>query len=525
MNETAALYLRLSKEDMDKLKKGDDSASIRNQRLLLFDYAKEHGFSVVCVYSDDDESGLYDNRPGFEQMIADAKKGRFQVILAKTQARFSRNMEHIEKYLHHDLPLLGVRFIGVVDHTDTLDPGGKKARQVNGLVNEWYCEDLSANIRSVFLTKQKKGQFLGSSCPYGYLKDPLDKNHLIVDDYAANVVRRIYHLYLQGNGKTKIGSILSQDGILIPTRYKQQILGINYQNANLLDETKTWSYQTIHSILNNQVYIGDMIQNKYRKISYKDKKKKVMPKEEWVIVKGTHEPIVDESTFLEVQRVQKTRQRSVKTKENGIFSGLLFCADCKKAMGRNYARHGGHEFLGYICKTYKTAGKAFCESPAIRADELEAAVRSSLQEPAHKILKESDLLELKTKHPKSGREVDFQKQIDFLLQKFEKIEKYKKGALENQQDGLISKNDYISYVNDYKKQQEEIRKEIESLKQQKKEAEILNSKEDEWEKAFKNYIGIEKLDRITLLGLIERIEVYKDGSIGIHYKFRNPYET
>ena len=223
--------------------------------------------------------------------------------------------------------------------------------------------------------------------------------------------------------------------------------------------------------------------------------------------------------------MQKTRQRSVKTKENGIFSGLLFCADCKKAMGRNYARHGGHEFLGYICKTYKTAGKAFCESHAIRADELEAAVRSSLQEQAHKILKESDLLELKTKHPKSGREVDFQKQIDFLLQKFEKIEKYKKGALENQQDGLISKNDYISYVNDYKKQQEEIRKEIESLKQQKKEAEILNSKEDEWEKAFKNYIGIEKLDRITLLGLIERIEVYKDGSIGIHYKFRNPYET
>ena len=132
MNETAALYLRLSKEDMDKLKQGDDSASIRNKRLLLFDYAKEHGFSVVCVYSDDDESGLYDNRPGFEQMIADAKKGRFQVILAKTQARFSRNMEHIEKYLHHDLPLLGVRFIGGVDHTDTLDPGGKKARQVNG---------------------------------------------------------------------------------------------------------------------------------------------------------------------------------------------------------------------------------------------------------------------------------------------------------------------------------------------------------------------------------------------------------
>ena len=190
------------------------------------------------MYSDDDESELYDDRPGFEEMIEDAKLGIFDVIIAKKQSRFSRNMEHIEKYLHHDLPNLGVRFIGVVDGVDTADTANKKSRQINGLVNEWYCEDLSENIRSSFRAKMKNGQYLGSSCPYGYIKDPDNHNHLIVDAYAAGVVRRIFKLYLEGYGKAKIGAILTEDGILIPTLYKQQVLGINYKNSKAMATKK-----------------------------------------------------------------------------------------------------------------------------------------------------------------------------------------------------------------------------------------------------------------------------------------------
>ncbi len=524
MNETAALYLRLSKEDIDKLNEGDESASIQNQRLLLSEYAAGHGFSVTAIYSDDDESGLYDSRPGFEKMIEDAKMGKFKVIIAKTQARFSRNMEHIEKYLHHDLPLLGVRFIGVVDNTDTNDKGGKKARQVNGLVNEWYCEDLSANIRSVFAAKQMKGQFLGSSCPYGYLKDPMDHNHLVIDDYAASIVQRIFALYLQGYGKAKIGSILSGDRILIPTLYKQQILGINYKNSKLLNTTTAWSYQTVHTILNNQVYIGDMVQNKCQKISYKDKKKKAMPKDQWIIKRGTHEPIIDTDTFYTAQRMQKIRRRSVSAYENGIFSGMLFCADCKKTMGRNYARRGEKGFIGYICKTYKTAGKKFCSSHAIRADMLEAAVLQSIKSEARKILQESDIDELKRFKIKNGKEIDFQHQIDVLVQESEKIEKYKKGAFENQQDGLIPMNDYIAYLKDYNARQKDIQLEIQALQQQREKAEALNAQHDEWEDAFKNYIDIDKLDRNIVVELIDHIDVHENGVIEIHYKFENPYE-
>jgi len=205
----AVLYLRLSKEDKDKLVKGDDSASIQNQRLLLTDYALQHDFQIVDVYSDDDESGLFDTRPEFDRMLTDAKLGKFQVVIAKSQSRFSRNMEHIEKYLHHDFPNLGIRFIGVVDGADTANIGNKKSRQINGLVNEWYCEDLSANIRSAFRAKMRDGQYLGSSCPYGYVKDPKNHNHLVIDEYAAGVVRKIFHLYLKGYGKAKIGRILT----------------------------------------------------------------------------------------------------------------------------------------------------------------------------------------------------------------------------------------------------------------------------------------------------------------------------
>ena len=384
----AVLYLRLSKEDADKISRGDDSASIRNQRLLLTDYALAHEFQVVNVYSDDDESGLYDDRPDFEKMMMDAKLGEFDIIIAKTQSRFSRNMEHIEKYLHHDLPNLGVRFIGVVDGVDTDNEANKKSRQINGLVNEWYCEDLSKNIRSSFKAKMRNGQFLGSSCPYGYKKDPDDHNHLIIDEYAAKVVKKIYTLYLSGYGKAKIGSILSSEGILIPTLYKIEVMSENYHNSRALDTTRTWSYQTIHTILNNETYVGHLIQNKVNTLSYKDKKKKLLPKEKWIIVRNTHEAIIEPEMFEMVQKLQRTRTRSVgMMEETGIFSGMIYCADCKHAMSRKYARRGKRGFTGYICKTYKTQGKKFCSSHNIEISALEDAVLSSIKREARKILK------------------------------------------------------------------------------------------------------------------------------------------
>ena len=522
----AVLYLRLSKEDVDKINKGDDSASIQNQRLLLMDYALEKDFQVVGVYSDDDESGLYDDRPDFERMMKSAKLGEFDVIIAKTQARLSRNMEHIEKYLHHDLPNMGIRFIGVVDGVDTDNAGNKKSRQINGLVNEWYCEDLSANIRSAFKIKMKAGQFLGSSCCYGYKKDPLDHNHLVIDDYAAEVVRRIFDLYIQGYGKAKIGAILSSEGILIPTHYKREVLGINFKNGKEIETTKNWSYQTIHTILNNETYIGNLIQNKANKLSYKDRKCKKLSKDKWIKVENTHEPIIDKATFDLVQKLQRVRTKSVDAiATNGIFSGLLFCADCKHAMSRKYARRGNKGFIGYICKTYKVHGKQFCESHSIDKEELEEAVLMSIQDQARKILREEDIDELKNMQFINRRKISTDAQLQSIQNRIDKILNFKRKTYDNFMEELITKADYIKFVAEYDIELSELRKQIEVINEQAEVQEQLETQYDEWVDAFKNYINIKELTREVVIELIDKIEVNKDGSINIYYKFENPYEN
>lgn len=521
----AVLYLRLSKEDADKVSKGDDSASIKNQRLLLTDFALAHKFSIVNVYSDDDESGLYDDRPDFEKMMIDAKLGEFDIIIAKTQSRFSRNMEHIEKYLHHDLPNLGIRFIGVVDGVDTSDEENKKSRQINGLVNEWYCEDLSKNIRSSFKAKMKDGQFLGSSCPYGYKKDPQNHNHLIIDEYAAKIVRRIYSLYLSGYGKAKIGSILSSDGILIPTLYKREVLGENYQNSKELETTKNWSYQTIHTILNNETYAGHLIQNKMNTLSYKDKKKKILPKEKWIIVKNTHEPIIKQEVFDMVQKLQKSRTRSVNSTEmNGIFSGLIFCADCRHAMLRKYARRGDRGFIGYICKTYKTQGKRFCDSHSIDIDDLEASVLLSIKSEARKILKKEDIDELNKVQVYNDSKNYYEMQLKNIQNRLDKVSKFKRKTYDSYMEDLISREEYVEYTSVYDKEIEELKQQQCMINDKADLQQRLDAQYDEWVEAFKDYINIDTLTRDMVLELIDKIEVNSDGSINIYYKFQNPYE-
>lgn len=520
----AALYLRLSKEDKDKLRKGDDSASIQNQRLLLTDYALRYDYQITDVYSDDDESGLFDTRPDFERMLTDAKLGKFNIVIAKSQSRFSRNMEHVEKYLHRDFPNLGIRFIGVADGADTSNMGNKKSRQINGLVNEWYCEDLSQNIRSAFQAKMRAGQYLGASCPYGYIKDPADHNHLLIDEYAAEVVKRIYRLYLKGYGKAKIGRILTEEGVLIPSVYKREILGMNYHNPHELENTKNWSYQTIHTILNNEVYIGTVVQNKFNNLSYKDKKHVKLPEEKWIRAAGMHEPVIDPDTFRRVQERQKTRTREVKSDSAAsVFAGVIFCADCKHAMVRMYERRGKHAFTGYCCRTYKTQGKKQCSRHAVNDRLLQEAVLCSIREEAGKILTPGDIRYLSRIQYSGEAGKQYRLQEARLEKEIERKEGYKKKTYQSYLEDVISKKEYMAYAEEYTADIYSLKKKLEHLKKQEDEENRLASEYDEWVERFKDHINVEKLTREMVLELVERIEVNEDGSVSIFYKFRNPY--
>lgn len=301
----AALYCRLSVEDENRGISKNQSESIQNQQLLLLDYAKTHGYELFAIYVDEDYSGLDRNRPAFVRMIEDAKAGYFQIILCKTQSRFTRDMELVEHYLHHLFPLWGIRFIGVIDGVDSAERHNKKARQITGLINEWYCEDLSDNIRAVFQKKMQSGQFIGSFACYGYKKDPTDHHHLIIDEPAASIVRQIYHLYLSGIGMTAIAKQLTAKQIPPPSIYKKQ-QGLKFYSPYASSQ---WSVSTIKNILKNPTYTGVLVQGKEKKLSYKSKKMIHLPPECWIRIPGMHPAIISEEDFNYVQHRFQTRKK------------------------------------------------------------------------------------------------------------------------------------------------------------------------------------------------------------------------
>lgn len=522
-----ALYLRLSKEDFDKLDNGDSSASIKNQKLLLTDYAIEHGYRITKVYSDDDFSGLYDDRPGFEQLIEDAKLGKFKVIIAKSQSRFTRNMEHMEHYLHNVFPLLGIRFIGVVDNIDTSVKGNKKARQINGLINEWYCEDLSENIKSTFKAKMRDGQFIGSSCQYGYIKDPKNHNHLIVDEYAANIVKRIYDLFLQGYGKSKIAKILTEDGILTPSQYKREILEQNYFNPHERNNSM-WSYQSILNILKSRAYIGDTVQNKAETVSYKSKLKKNLPEDQWIIVENTHEAIIDKDIWNRAQELLKIKTSIVNPDGKvGLFAGKFYCKECQKAMQRYYpiTKDGKRVFTHYICNTFKKMGKKFCLMHKISKDELESLVLKQIQKEAQKILTQDDINELNNVKVIQSHNDNIQVQIQQLSKQIEELEMYKRKTYENFMNEIISKDEYKKYSTEYQDKIDSLIMQIKKLEKSQKTNRTIKHNYDEWVSNFKNYINIDHLDREIVTHLIKKIEIDNDGNIYIDFMFSNPYEN
>ena len=302
-------------------------------------------------------------------------------------------------------------------------------------------------------------------------------------------------------------------------------MGENYHNAKVIETTKNWSYQTIHTILNNETYVGNLVQNRVNTLSYKDKKKKVLPKEKWIVVKSTHEPIIEQEVFDKVQKMQKIRTRSMKsTEENGIFSGMLFCADCKHAMSRKYARRGDRGFIGYICKTYKTQGKSQCPSHSIDVEDLECAVLQSIKNEASKILCKEDIDELQRMQIYQDSVCCYEMQLEEIQRQIDKIQRFRKKTYDNFMEDLISKEEYKKYVAEYDKELEELKQQKMVVSEKSDLQQELDSQYDEWVEAFKDYINIETLTREVVLELIDKIEVHEDNAIDIYYRFQNPYE-
>ena len=303
-------------------------------------------------------------------MLAAAKQKKFQIILCKSQSRFTRDMELVEKYIHGLFPIWGIRFVAVADNADTEVKGNKKARQINGLVNEWYLEDLSENVRMVFDLKRREGQYIGGFPIYGYRKDPANKNRIVIDPEAAEVVRQIFQWSLKGYGKQHIAAMLNDDGVPNPARYKEE-RGWTCSNPSKNDYG-LWNKTTIWRILHNEMYTGVMVQGRRKKVSYKSKVLIDVPKEQWYRVEGTHEAIIDRDTFDAVQQNLTLRSKTDGSGEVHLLSGLVKCMDCGSTMSKTTNCQRGRPRTSYLrCKLYADSGKTkLCTRHSIRLDKL-----------------------------------------------------------------------------------------------------------------------------------------------------------
>ena len=362
---TCAIYCRLSKEDLGSGER--ESESIQNQKSMLVNHAVREGWEIFAIYSDEDYSGADRDRPEWNALLEAAKVGRFQVVLCKNQSRFTRDMEMVEKYIHGLFPLWGVRFVAVLDNIDTSQKGNKKARQINGLINEWYLEDLSENIRAVFQEKRRAGKYIGSFPPYGYRKDPADKGRLLVEEETAATVRRIYALYLGGMGIHRIAELLEGEGVPPPGAHRGGGAG------------GPWSHTAVSRILRGEVYTGTMVQGVKRKVSYKSKKLLPVPKEDWVRVENTHEAIIDRQTFETVRERLGLRTRSDGTGTVHPLAGKVRCGDCGSLMHRVTHKYKGVARSYLQCAKYaRTRRNPACTGHTIRMDRLMEAVHTRL---------------------------------------------------------------------------------------------------------------------------------------------------
>ncbi len=514
-----AIYCRLSEEDRNKQFETDDSNSIQNQKSMLLQYAMEHEWELYNIYSDDDYTGSDRRRPGFNHLLKDAEQRKFDIILCKTQSRFTRELELVEKYIHGLFPVWGIRFISIVDNADTANKGNKKSRQINGLVNEWYLEDMSENIRSVLTNRRKNGFHIGAFALYGYKKDPDKKGHLIIDEEAAAVVREVFTLFSQGYGKTAIARMLNDRGIPNPTEYKR-LHGLRYRQPKMKNSA-LWKYSAISDMLTNEIYIGNMVQGKYGSVSYKTKQNKPRPKSEWYIVEGTHEPIIEQELWDRVQALVAQRAKPFDVGTIGLFAKKARCANCGYTM-RSSKNHNKR----YLQCSNRHIAKDACIGSFISVDKLERLVIDELNRLSAEYLDKNEL----EQNIEFCDNLQGQKNRLFsdltIYQK--KITEYSKGIQELYMDkvrGLISESDYVNMSKDFTTERERLERVIAEVENQLAEIEEKQTAGDNRRELIEQYMNLEHLTREIVETLIDYVSVGKripgtrDVPIEIHWSF------
>ena len=501
-----------------------ESNSIKNQRALLNDYMGKHPeLHKFDEYVDDGYSGTNFERPDFKRMMQDIEKRNVNCIIVKDLSRFGRNYIETGRYLERIFPFMGVRFIAINDHYDSAEENDDKGRILipfNNLINDTYCRDISLRVRSHLDVKRKEGQFIGSFAGYGYRKDPKDKNHLIIDEYAAGIVQEIFKSKLNGMSSQRIASHLNELGVLPPNEYKRAN-GFNYTCGFQAGLNQKWTVVSVNRILKNESYTGTLIQGKRRKINYKVKKSHDVGSENWIRVEDAHDAIISKGEFQQVQQLLELDTRTAPSQTTVYpLSGFLRCADCGQNMIRRTVTKNGKKYQYYHCSTYKNGGG--CTPHMINSEKLTESVLAAIRHQvtllveAEKVLSNAELA--------SGEQIGIKildSQITALEAELERYSNLKIRLYQDLCDDVVSREEYGEMNTRFAQKIKEAQDKIQEIHEKKQDALKHDTLLPTWLEEFKQYEHIKTLERRVVVELIDHIDVHSKTEIEIHFCFED----
>ena len=517
-----AAYLRLSKgdTDVDGVEKAE-SNSISNQRLIIQRFLEQHPeLTLADTYIDDGYTGTNYKRPELKRMLYDIDDGKIDCIVVKDLSRFGRERIETGKYISRVFKEKGIRFIAINDHYDSLTADGSETHlimPIKALTNDNFSRDISLKVRSSLAVKKEKGEYVAPFAPYGYRKDPKDVNHLIIDETAAEVVRRIFARKIEGLSANAIAEELTKEGTPTPLDYKRSC-GENFPGRRKSGKSP-WRTSQIIRILQNEMYVGNMVQGKTSLVSYKVKKVIHKPREEWDIVEGTHEPIISKADY-EIVKSLLARDviRPRKADSENLFAGILFCGDCGSSLVRRKLPVKNGSVICYICSEYNRTGN--CSRHTIRDEDLKDIVLESMNGMIRKLCQYDELARSleNLNIPKDAalaRDAEIQKMKEELT----KYGRLKSALYQDLKEGLINETQFDRYRSQYTEREIGLQNAIEAQKALIEKIYEKGIAADSILEQFKENPQVNELNHRLLVSLIDRILIYEDDTVEIVYRY------
>ena len=511
MDYHVALYIRLSKEDESE----GPSQSVTNQKSLLDEFVQKHRLQVYDTYIDDGWSGTNFDRPDFQRMIGDIEAKKVNMVITKDLSRLGRDYIMTGHYMERYFPEKRVRYISLLDGIDTgVESSANDITPFRAIMNDMYAKDISKKIKSVKRDKQRKGQFIGGKPMYGYKMHPTEKNKIIIDEEVAPIVRRIFAMALSGVSCRQIAATLNEEGVLTPAVYCGWNMGRKGPYAGL------WSSDRISEMLQNETYIGNMVQGRTVKISYKSKKCLRQARENWVVVEGTHEPLIDAEIFQKVQMLVNSRKRTKSRTYDFLLRGLIFCHECGYPLAViNRKNAAGEERLFFICRTYQRFTKAgVCTCHSIKEKTVTDAVLAKVREVCEAYLDPAKLLPIaKEAISNADKASCAEAEIQSLHSKIDSLTANLDKMYMDKLSGILSDDDFQRIYLKAKAQRSQLENQLKTLEQE-KEAPV--SKDDRAKELVQRFLESVPTNRELLFSLIERVELSEDKQIFIKFRFR-----